>query len=181
MSTLADRLINMDDTLQWLFERGQYPTDDGRAIATQIAEGTMEAVSDGGLKDGMGTAAGISKGMQEGEGFRFQHRVPGQDNNQTSYRSELCGILGNVVLLTCIASHHGITEGKVTLGCDNEAALWKAIGSQTVNTGEPSSDILRVIHHHMGQSGIQWVRKHVKGHQDREVQTNKQTNKQLTD
>ena len=169
-ATLAECMLTIDDTLKWLFERGQYPTDNGTAIATRIREGTMEAVSDGGLKDGMGTAAGISKGMREGEGFRFQHRVPGQDNDQTSYRSELCGILGNVVLLTRIAAYHRITEGRVTLGCDNEAALWKAIGSPTVRTGEPSSDILRVIHYHMSQSGIKWVRKHVKGHQDREIQ-----------
>ena len=123
----------------------------------------MEAVSDGGLKDGMGTAAGLSKGMQDGEGFSFQNWVPGDDRDQTSSRSELCGILGNVLLLTCIAGHHGITEGRVTLGCDNKAALWKALGTRTVHTGEPSYNILRVIHHQMDQSSIQWVRKHVKG------------------
>ena len=160
---------DMDESLHWALERIKIPRDNGRTITDRIEDGTMEVVSDGGLKDNLGTAGGTTKGLPADQGYKFQCRVPGIDDDQTSYQLELCGILGHVLVLTSIADQFNITEGKVTLGCNNKAALWKALGQNTIHTGEPSFDILRVIHHNIKTSPIKWERKHVKGHQDRET------------
>lgn len=132
----------MDKSLEWTMERWVPPEDDGDAIAERIKEGTMEVVSDGGLKDFIGTSAGLSKGLKAEESYMFQNCVPGDDAEQTSYCSELCGILGNVIILTRLAAYHKVESGEVTVGCNNKAALWKAFGCNTAKTGEPSFDIL---------------------------------------
>lgn len=107
--------------------------------------------------------------MKKEESYVFQNCVPGDDGEQTSYQSELCGILGHILLLTRLAEYHKLQQGEVTIGCDNEAALWKALGDKSVKTGEPSFDILRVIHYHRDKLQIKWNQRHVRGHQDKQT------------
>ena len=161
---LESYMEGIDEQLQWALERCQYPMDDGKAITEKNIKGEMEVACDGTLKLLLGTLAGLSKGMDEGRGYKFWNRVPGTDEDQHSYRSKLCGILGHVLFLTRLVAYHKITDGTVTVGCDNESALWSALGKEEVTTVQPSFDILQVIKYHVQQSPIKWVRRHIKGH-----------------
>ena len=73
-----------------------------------------------------------------------------------------------MIMINAVASAHDIQEGTVTLGCDNESALWVSFGYGVPKTGDPSADIIKVIRHELSKSTITWQHKHVKGHQDNE-------------
>ena len=98
--------------------------------------------------------------------YTICNRTPGSDEDQSSFRSELCGILANVIMVNAIAKTHGIEGGTVKLGCDNESALWMSFGRDAVQTGDSSFDLIKVIKHELEQSPITWEYMHVKGHQD---------------
>ena len=164
--TLAAAIGNIHPSLRWVLYDCELPADDGEEIARQLQRGTLHLACDGSLKEDRGTAAGITKDLHDEASYQFWTLVPGTKEEQTSYRSEICGILGHILLITTIAKYHGVNQGTATIGCDNESALWAALGKQTVNTGEPCHDLLRVIHHHTNGSNIQWKRHHVYGHQD---------------
>ena len=168
-TSLTQALLQLDEGLQWALEECEFPDDDGVEIATRLRRGTLEVTCDGSLKDKLGTAAGTTKDIADDKGYRFWNRVPGASEDQTSYRSELCGILGHVLFLNAVADYHNLDTGHVTLGCDNEAALWEALGKDHTTAGSPSFDLLNVIHHHIQQGKIQWTRRHVYGHQDRKI------------
>ena len=175
--SLLHAIQSLDTSIQWVLEDCEFPEDNGMELANKLRQGTLEVASDGSLKDCLGTAAGTTKGVTPGNGYRFWNRVPGEDDDQSSYRSELCGILGHVIFLSATAEYHKIQQGsvtisspskqgEVTLGCDNEAALWAALGKTDVKAGDPCFDILRVIHYHVRRSKLKWNRHHVYGHQD---------------
>ena len=69
-------------------------------------------------------------------------------------------------MANCIAKRHDITQGTITLGCDNESALWAAFGNGHTRTGDPSFDLIRVIRTEISKSPLTWLSRHVKGHQD---------------
>ena len=93
-------MMEMDENLQWALEICDYPDDDGKAIADILEKEGLEVVCDGTLKLLLGTSAGLTKGLPEGKGYRFWNQVPGGDDDQHSYRSKLCGILGHILFIT---------------------------------------------------------------------------------
>ena len=164
--TLEMAIQQIPRSLQWAVEKVQIPEDDGRAIAAMIIEDRGKCVCDGSLKDKMGTAAGVPMGVTEEKKYIVMNRTPGATSDQNSFRSELCGILANILIMQAIVRHHGIEKGTITLACDNESALWMAFGAEHVTTGDSSFDIIRVIKKIIDDSQITWRHKHVKGHQD---------------
>ena len=70
-------------------------------------------------------------------------------------------------MLNIITHIHGIKEGKATIACDNESALWMSFGVTQATTNDSCFDLLRVIHHAVSNSCIEWEPKHVRGHQDK--------------
>lgn len=127
MTTLQSTILKTDKNLQWALEECTLLADKGVEIARHTIQGNMEIVCDGSLQQKLGTSAGISKGPEEEEGYKFHNRVPGGDSNQSSYQSELCSILGHVIFINAVAKYHDIQEGQVTIGCNNEA-IWEALG-----------------------------------------------------
>ena len=167
LMNLGDALMARDESIQWAIERVKLPDDEGEHIASLLRAGQCEAICDGSLKEGFGTSAGFLKGVDDTHGYQCFNRVPGQDDDQSSYRSELCGILGHIIILTTIARMYNITEGQVLLGCDNESALWTAFGTKPIRSTDPCNDILHTIRHHVHQSELKWKYIHVEGHQDK--------------
>ena len=165
-NTLQDTVQHIHPSLRWILAACDLPEDEGAEITRRLRQGTLQLACDGSLREHRGTAAGITKDLDEASAYKFWNIVPGRPEEQTSYRSELCGILGHILLITTMAKHHGVQEGTATIGCDNEAALWAALGKEYVNTGDSCHDILRVIHHHIDGSKIKWKGHHVYGHQD---------------
>ena len=164
--TLIQKIRNVEPSMKWALEDLEIPADNGLEIATAIIQNRGECMSDGSLKNGLGTSAAVFMGTEEDNMYTIKNRVPGATEDQSSYRSELCGILAGVLMVNIIASTHDIQEGTITIGCDNESAIGKAFGTEHTDTGDNSFDIIRVIHHAIKQTHIKWIPKHVPAHQD---------------
>ena len=165
---LTHRIVNMHKAVRWVLEDTETPDDDGKAIAATIIQGNAKCISDGSTKERLGTSAAIMVMEDETKAYLIKNRVPGVDDEQHSYRSELCGILANVLMINIIAKIHDIQDGRITIGCDNESALWKCFLTDTTDTGDSSFDLIRVIHEAIKVSTITWTPVHVRGHQDRD-------------
>ena len=48
-------------------------------------------------------------------------------------------------MINSIAKAHDIQDGVVTVGCDNESALWTAFGDGDVSTSDLSFDLIKII------------------------------------
>ena len=78
--------------------------------------------------------------------YTGKNRVPGTDRDQTSYRSKLCGMLGNIILLNACCKAFGIKEAhEMILACNNKRALWKSFDEEEPQQSDASSDILMAI------------------------------------
>ena len=121
------------------------PADNGRAIAERIIWNKGQCACDGSVKDKLGTSAAFFMNVLEELQYEIKNQTPGADIDQNSYRSELCGILANVLAIGCIVKTHDITQGTVTIACNNESALWASFGDREPHTGDASHNIIRVI------------------------------------
>ena len=164
--TLQDVINNIPKNLEWVVETITLPQDNGRQIAEAIIKDRGKCICDGSVKDKLGTASAHFMGVKKENKYKAYNRTPGSDDDVISYRSEMCGILANVVVVNSIATVHDIQEGTVTIGCDNESALWAVCGDADIKAGDSSADIIKIIRHNMEQGPITWQYKHVKGHQD---------------
>ena len=164
--TLESIVRRMSNALQWSLEDISLPNDNGRAIASKIMRGKGRCISDGSVKDQLGTAAATFMDVGEDNEYIIRNRTPGRDRDIHSFRSELCGILPNILLVNSVAEAHDIQEGIVTVGCDSESALWAAFGEGDVNANDPSFDLIKTIRHHVSISPVTWRYMHVRGHQD---------------
>jgi hypothetical protein len=126
-STLKQRISNGDEGWKWAVEKFAV-TDGGRALADAIRLGHAIAVSDGSYKDELGTAAYVLEGKTKMNRIVGVLKVPGLPADQSSYRSELSGMYGIVVMVEVICTHFEITSGAIEAGCDGLSALRKAIG-----------------------------------------------------
>ena len=106
--------------------------------------------------------------VDDDENYTILNRTPGADTDVHSFRSELVGILANVLFIQSIVKTHDIHTGRVTVACDNESALWACFGDGPVKATDSSFDLIRVIRHAIKHSTIQWATQHVKGHQDKD-------------
>lgn len=86
-------------------------------------DGSAVAVSDGSLKNRIGTAAYTIEGATSHNKVYGVNQVPGPIAEKVSYRCELAGIYAMVIIINCIAKCHNVTGGKCTLACDKEAVL----------------------------------------------------------
>ena len=149
----------------WPIEHTSFHQSGLHSLIQEITQGTAKVVSDGSYKNGR-SASAFQHISQSNPGFQGSNIVPGDYEIQNSYRSELGGILGNVMTINHICSCYNITYGTVTAGCDNKSALHNAFGLHPITTKIPSRDIVAAIRYHIQQSPLQWIPKHVKGHQD---------------
>ena len=164
--TLESVISKLPRSIQWVMEEVTLPQDNGRAIADRIIRGKGRCMSDGSVKDQLGTSAAQFMDVEDPHNYTIRNRTPGSDHDIHSYRSELCGILSNILMVNSIATTHDIQEGTVTVGCDNESALWTAMGDGDITSNDPSFDIIKIIRHQINISPIMWRHQHVKGHQD---------------
>ena len=143
------------------------PLDEGEEIAVSIESGDGKCMSDGSLKDDFGTAAYVPLRVSEPNRYIRRTDVPGENDERSSYRSELCGILGNIIIYNAISALHGIEEPcEIEVGCDNETALWNSFGDNEVCTKMASPDIVAAVREQIRNSPLRWKAKWVKGHQD---------------
>jgi hypothetical protein len=119
---LEDAIENLPPGSRWAVSRFD-ATDNGSRIAQAIRDGKAIALSDGSFKDGFGTSALVIEAEDSDDNIIAVDVVPGNTDDQGSYRSELAGIFGQVIMVDTICKVHGITQGAIECGCDGEGAI----------------------------------------------------------
>ena len=96
--------------------------DNGLRVAQAIRDGKAVTVSDGSLKLCFGTSAFIIAGEDDTHPIRAVNVVPGPIKKGDSHRCKLAGLYGTMVTLETLCTVHNITQGSITIGCDNQRA-----------------------------------------------------------
>ena len=93
--------------------------------------------------------------------------VPGHPEDQSAYRSELCGILGIMLSLRCLSQQYDISGGAITIACDGLSAIRKALDADSNFSSRSSQfDLLSAIESIALELPISIHWRHVDGHQD---------------
>ena len=132
------------DSFQWAVSEMSL-SDNGIAITQALIQGTAIAVSDGSFKESQGTSAFIIKGESKQGRLVGVNVIPGDESSQSPYRGKLGGVADILECLHCICVAHGITDGKVEVGLDDEQAMKEAFGDWPLNPGRPDFDMLQHI------------------------------------
>jgi NAD(P)-dependent dehydrogenase (short-subunit alcohol dehydrogenase family) len=144
-------------------------TDNGIAMAKAIQNGTAIAVSDGSYKDGRGTAAfilEISDQFQTAGRIVGVNSIPGETEDQSSYRSELGGVSGIVETVGTLCARHNITFGAVEVGLDGNQAMKNVFGDWPSYPGQADYDLLKDLWEKIRRSPLKWTGRWVERHQD---------------
>ena len=96
--------------------------------------------------------------------------VPGDKHIQCPHRSELCELLGAVQHILQLCEEYNLNGGQVEIACDGLEAYKIATRFQwthTTNIGH--YDMVTCLHQLLRNSNISWNFRHVKGHQDKDM------------
>ena len=158
-----------DELLQSKIE----PQDQIQNLVHSIQHSSITVVSDGSYyKEHRIGAAGWIMENEEGSCQCYGSTpTPGTPNIQSSYRSELTGILAAVCHVNQICNQNGITSGSATLYCDGEGAIQAAAETHKItHNNRLHFDLIQSIHTALHHSPIKWKMAHIKGHQDSNLQ-----------
>jgi len=167
-SSLEKAISSSPKSQKWAVEC-YYVANGGATIAAALREGKAIAVSDGSYKDKYGSAALVIEGEDSTNRILAANIVPGDPDDQSSYRSELSGIFGVVTLVNLICAVFEITSGQVTAGCDGIEALkssFLAGKDYKADFSKADYDMVSAIRSALATSPVTWKCRHVKGHQD---------------
>jgi hypothetical protein len=143
--------------------------DGGRNVALAIINGTAKAISDGSFKDSMGTSASILYGNDPTSKITTVNGVPGNDDEQSAYRSELAGIEGTLAVVSSLCTVFDIQQGCITIGLDGDQALRQAGGDWPLEPGQACFDMIQDIRNKIQLLPIEVKWRWIRGHQDDEV------------
>jgi hypothetical protein len=136
-------------------------------VAQAISSFQCFAVTDASLKDGCGTAAFILVGASNDHAIRAVNLVPGPIPNGNSFRCELSGIYGILVVIHIVCTIHNITSGSVHLRCDNRSSLRVFEPWFIPDPNSDSFDLINAIWQMLRTSPLKWTAEWVRGHQDK--------------
>ena len=165
-SSLNEVLQQLPEDAHWAVQRCSF-TDDGLYLALAIQSGEAIAVSDGSLKDEFGTAAFVLEGLTNLHRILGVNIVPGPIKIGNSYRCELAGLIGIVIMVNALCKRYNITSGKVTIGCDNQSSLLVFAPSFVPDPQDDSFDLVTALWNLSRDSPITWIPVHVEGHQEK--------------
>jgi hypothetical protein len=164
-SYIQDKTI----TNHWCFWDIDIPESYG-SILDDMKQGHIIIVSDGSFHPS--TKTGCAAWIMEGTSSRQQIVgcviTPGQDDEQSSYRSELSGILAALTFINTLATFHKISV-PLTLRCDCETGVEKSFSRKTPTLQDNCYDLLAAIHDEVQHTLIHWSGLYIKGHQDTSV------------
>jgi hypothetical protein len=151
----------------WVFDTVQV-NGSIESIAQAIRSGTCSCITDGSYKDHHGTAAWKIISLEHPDhSIEGQVVTPGHPYQQEAYRSELSGLYASVAVINAVTSFFSITDGAITLACDNLSACrmssYDALGTNPSSCAQ--FDLVMAIQH-IKTPLLKWIHKHVKGHQD---------------
>ena len=166
-TSFLERLETSAPSIRWAVGNCRVD-DDGKYVAQAIRQGTAIAVSDGSFKDAIGSAGFVLEGsMYAHHRILGDCMVSGYGEDQSAYRSELCGLLGIMYSLRELCHHHHIQSGSITVACDGLSAIRKALDKESTFSCRSSQfDLLSAIESVLLTLPIQVHWRHVDGHQD---------------
>ena len=132
-----------------LLDKYTLPSDGGAAIAHAISAGTAAAVSDGSYDDSRQAGSSafiIAPNKERGaiclEGANFVTWLP---DKQSSYRSELAGVLGVLIYVDALVQFYNISDGAIIIALDGESAIYQSDSEWPLSIGQSSFDYIQVI------------------------------------
>lgn len=154
----------------WPLWASEFP-DDGLPLANAIVQGTAIAVTDGSfnykLSAQLGTASWIIFDPQQSTFVKGWVQTSTSTDGVDPYRSEFQGIHTIVLALKILCQVHKITQGSVTLYCNNINGIRRASDSfLELPPTTKQADIIRAIRRITHNLPINIIFEHVKGHQD---------------
>jgi hypothetical protein len=120
--SLSEIITTLPTGSRWSIQRFDLASSD-LLIAQALRDGTAIAVSDGSYKDHHGTSALILQAPQTQHNIIAVNTVPGNSAFQDSYRSEIAGIYGQLIMVNTLCCLHNITQGSIECGCNGMEAL----------------------------------------------------------
>ena len=167
-NTIQDMIASWPDN--WPLNQCHFPPDP-TALIQAIQDGTAHGVCDGSYMPTASTAVGTAAWKIEDpasqQAMQGVTRTSGVESEVDSYRSELQGLHAMLLGLLAFCTFHKITDGQVTLGCDNFNGVRQARGEWLkVPLRAAHSDLIRAIRVLKAKLPIRVVMEHVKGHQD---------------
>jgi hypothetical protein len=165
-TTLQREIDQLPPTATWALKHLSIP-DDGAHIAEAITTHTAIAVSDGGLKMGLGTAAFVIESRNSTGRIQGVNKVPGPIKEGDSHRCEVSGLYAVILLVKAICKRHSINQGSITICCDNTTALQLFDPDYLPDPKHPNIDLVGACWSLKNTVPITWHTEHIKGHQDR--------------
>jgi len=150
---------------KWPF--AQFQKNNIEAVIRSMQEGTAAVVSDGSFKQHKGASLWILEAKDVTGKVEGMNLVPGDEPIQSSYRSELAGLLGTILIANVMYELFKLVQASITIACNNDSALYMALqdeGQILVKTKD--FDLLLSIRQAVKCTKINWNAVQVKGHQD---------------
>jgi len=147
---------------QWGLTLNLTGSQTGLLAALSAGEGF--AVCDGSYKDNTGAAAWIMEGQNSSIRLTGQWHTPGQDEDHSSFRSELAGIIG--VLYTLQFWPPRTTKPLIRVACNGLSVINRLLSQRPIDASEPHYDMLSAAKNLMLDSSYQVQLVFVRGHQD---------------
>jgi hypothetical protein len=121
--SMASRISNKgnNNSMGWLCEATKWEYGNTETMAEDIASKGRLAVSAGSYKDHLGTASAVLITSQAR--FRADVRVPGTEETQCSFRSELARLYAAIFHMNQICRQMKVHSVNMTLVCDGKAAV----------------------------------------------------------
>jgi len=127
------------------------------------------AVSDGSYKNNTGAAAWIIEGPNSSLRLIGQWYTPGHNDDHSSFRSELAGIVG--VLYTLTFWPPSSPKPVLRLACDGLSVVTRLTKPNPIEPTEPHFDLLAAARNLMRESAYEVQLVFVRGHQDSKFPT----------
>ena len=163
--TLEEIMDTRPSNDQWAIDTF-HSDDDGLALAAGIIQGKATAVSDGSYKTQVGTSGFVLRGANRTLGAVGANAVPGNPEEQSSYRSELAGISGSLAIIAAVCDKYGIVSGSITMALDGQQALLKSRSMWPLSPTDKDFDLLTDIRKKISKLPITLHWEWIEGHQD---------------
>ena len=112
------------------------------------------------------TASWVLEGASPLHSIRGDNIVPGNTEDQGSYRSELAGLYGITLCVYALCEFYKIDQGTFEVGCDGITALERGFDAvQHPSIAAQHFDLILAIRNIRARFPISWNHRHVKGHQ----------------
>jgi ribonuclease HI len=170
--TLQEAVTVLPESEKWAVESCNIPENVDFVIAQAIRNGIAVAASDGSFDEATGIATSgyqlcsATTELQFDNSITGANQSPGEAEDQSSYRSELAGILGVLVMVQSLCTLYEIQEGAIEVALDNKSAAEQSAGDWLLRPRQRDYDMLLDIRSRLQALPIQVNFRWVKGHQD---------------